>query len=104
MKLSPEVLRFAFLMEEVLQKDGVPNGASHDRTPAELFRDLEEAVDEVEGCIDLGNQTVYPDISLRLFAEAAARVACYGMMLCDHVNQLPQCRHGLIEAMNAHCT
>lgn len=104
MKLSSEVLRFAFLMEEVWQKDQVPAGAAHDRNPAELYNEMEEAISETEGFIDFGNQTVDPLASMRLFAESCARIANGAMMLCDNVNQLPVCRHGLIEAMNGHCT
>ena len=102
MKLSPEVLRFAFLMEEIFQK--LPSGAAHDRTAADLFNEMDESVAEVEGIIDFEHQTLPPDTSLRLFAEACARIAVGSLMLTDNVNQLPITRHGLIEAMNAHCT
>jgi len=106
MKLRPEVLRFAFRMEEVLQRHDARKGAAgwHDCNPSELCDGLDSEILELKEHLDSQNQTVRPDTSLRAFAEECADVANYAMMLCDNVNQLPVCRHGLIEAMNAHCT
>lgn len=88
MKLQPEILRFAFLMQKV-----APERQSGTLTLSEIYNQLGELIDFELNC-PVGNP--------RLFAEAAARLAASCLDMVDHVNQLPMVRHGLIEAMNAH--
>lgn len=97
MKLRPEVLRFAFLLEEVLRKSDSPEGT---KNLAELFADLTEVCETVAEDIDFENLTLTGNP--KLFARSCAAIAIEALRLVDNVNQLPILRHGLVEAINDH--
>jgi hypothetical protein len=94
MKLDPEILRFAFLMQKVKENYDHLN-------IAELESLFEEAVGEVALGIDFEISSLIGNP--RVFAESCARAATLAMAMTANVNQLPVVRHGLIEAMNDHC-
>lgn len=99
MKLSSETLRFSFLVEKVQLTDDPLN-----LTLAELFEKVNGTIGGIADDIDSKTQSLRDGVNPRLFAEDCAVAAKWLMGLIDNVNQLPVLRHGLIEAMNDHCT
>jgi len=95
MKLAPEIIRFAFLMNKVFE-----NGPSGHCTLTELYVDLRNTVDEL--ALDIDGLELREGVNPRLFAESCALAADKALAIVDYLNQLPICRHGLIEAINDH--
>jgi len=98
MKLRAEIIRFSFLMEETLQKKPIDDWL----TLAELASQAQSQLDQVLESIDFVHQSC--QVNPRLFARAVADLANYCLAMAENVNQLPQVRHGLIDAMNDHLT
>ena len=98
MKLSPEVLRFAFLIEKT-ELSAEPRNLSL----TELFEVMNEFVNGIADDLDSKNHCLREGVNPRLFAEDCAVIAKWALYMVDNINQLPITRHGLIEAMNEHC-
>jgi hypothetical protein len=94
MKLEPEIIRFAFLMNKVFEN------TSGDGTLVELYVSLRQTVEEL--ALDIDGLQLREGVNPRLFAESCALAADKALAIVDYLNQLPVCRHGLIEAINDH--